>query len=198
MLDHTISVDYPHKTIESVAEPHAGTPVPAPHAGTPVPLTMGVGRASIPSLPPTALATIDVTVAREPLTLLLDTGATARVRDPVKRLMPDAEPVHQVCLIEMPVLERWRRAHPSWTYAEAAFDVAGDKEGTASPAILVPELRIGNQLALPTWFVARRDASTFAAVSKQVQKAVVGDLGGDALRRWRVTFDFKNERLLLE
>jgi hypothetical protein len=189
MLDHTISVDYPHKTIESVS---------APHAGTPVPLTVGVGRASIPSLPPTALATIDVTVADELVTLLLDTGATARVRDPVKRSMPDEEPVHQVCLIELPVLDRWRRAHPSWTYAESAFDVAGDKEGVASPAILVPELRIGNQLALPTWFVARRDASTFAAVSTQMRKSVVGDLGGDALRRWRVTFDLKSERLLIQ
>jgi hypothetical protein len=189
MLDHPIAVDYPHKTIESVS---------APHAGTPVPLTVGVGRASIPSLPPTALVTIDVTVAGEPVTLLLDTGATARVRDAVKRLMPDEEPVHQVCLIAMSVLEQWRRAHPSWAYAEAAFDVAGDKEGAASPAILVPELRIASQLALPTWFIARRDASTFAAVSKQMRKTVVGDVGGDALRRWRVTFDFKNERLLLE
>ncbi|MDB5069372.1 MAG: hypothetical protein JWM87_483 [Candidatus Eremiobacteraeota bacterium] len=189
MLDHPIAVDYPHETIQSVS---------APYAGTPVPLTVGVGRASIPSLPPTALVTIDVTIAGEPLTLLLDTGATARVRDPVKRLMPDKEPVHQVCLIEMQVLERWRRAHPAWTYAEAAFDVAGDKEGAASPAILVPELRIANQLALPTWFIARRDASTFATVSKQMRRTVVGDLGGDALRRWRVTFDLKNERLLLE
>ena len=189
MLDHPIAVDYPHKTIESVPEPKTGTAVP---------LTVGVGPASIPSLPPTALATIDVSVAGETLTMLLDTGATARVRDTVKRMMPDAEPVHQVCLIELPVLERWRRAHPSWTYAESAFDVAGDTDGAASPAILVPDLRIGTQRASPTWFIARRDASTFAAVSKQMRKTVVGDLGGDALRRWRVTFDLKNERLLLE
>jgi hypothetical protein len=189
MLDHTIAVDYPHQTIESVA---------APNTGTPVPVTVGVGRAALPSLPPTALVTIDVSVAGESLTMLLDTGATARVRDSVKLLMPDAEPVHQVCLIETSVLEKWRRTHPSWTYAQAAFDVAGDTEGAASPAILVPELRIGSRLALPTWFIARRDASTFAAVSKQMRKTVVGDLGGDALRRWRVTFDLKHERLMLE
>jgi hypothetical protein len=189
LLDHPITVAYPHKTIESGA---------APERGTRVPLTVGVGRAAIPALPPTALVTIDVSVAGERLTMLLDTGATARVRETVKRMMPDDEPVHQVCLIEVSVLERWRHAHPSWTYAESAFDVAGDSNGAASPAILVPDLRIGAQRALPTWFVARRDASTFAAVSKQMRKTVVGDLGGDALRRWRVTFDLKNEQLLLE
>lgn len=189
MLDHPITVDYPHQTIEAAVPPYGGAVVP---------LTVGVGRATIPSLPPAALATIDVSVAGETMTMLLDTGATARVRDAVRRMMPDAQPVHQVCLIDAAVLEKWHRAHPAWAYAESAFDVAGDANGAASPAILVPDLWLGAQRALPAWFIARRDASTFAAVSKQMQKTVVGDLGGDALRRWRVTFDLKNEHLLLE
>jgi hypothetical protein len=129
--------------------------------------------------------------------MLLDTGATARVREPAKRFLDDAEPVHQVCLIEGSVLRRWHRAHPRWAFAESAFDVAGDRNGAASAAILVPELHIGALQAPPTWFVERRDASTFAALSKALGKTVSGDLGGDALRRWRVTFDLHGERLLL-
>jgi hypothetical protein len=186
LVEHAITVDYPKGSIEL-----ARTPEP----GTPVPLTVAVGRSTIPSLPPTALATIDVSVAGETLTLLLDTGATARVRSRVKSMMPDAAPVHQVCLIETTLLSTWHRMHPEWKYVDAAFDVAGDP--AAAPAILVPDLRLGPARALPTWFVARRDASTFAAVSKQMRKTVVGDLGGDALRRWRVTFDLKNELLIL-
>jgi hypothetical protein len=186
LLDNTITVDYPDGTIE-LARPD--------EAGTAVPLTVGVGRAALPSLPPSGLATIDVSVAGSPLTLLLDTGATARVLPAALTLMPDAAPVRQVCLVESSLLAAWHREHPDWRYVDAAFDVAGD--APAAPAILVPGLRIGDLLASPTWFVARRDASTFAAVSKQMGKTVSGDLGGDALRRWRVTFDLKNERLLL-
>jgi hypothetical protein len=95
------------------------------------------------------------------------------------------------------VLRRWHRAHPRWAFAESAFDVAGDREGIGSAAILVPELRVGTRQAPPTWFVERRDASTFEALSKALGKPVTGDLGGDALRSWRVTFDFHGERLLL-
>jgi hypothetical protein len=186
LVEHAVTVDYPKGSIELTR---------APEPGMPVPLTVARGRSALPSLPTTALATIDVFIAGEKLTMLLDTGATARVRATVKSLMPDAAPVHQVCLIEMAVLSKWHRAHPGWKYMDAAFDVAGD--APAAPAILVPDLRLGPARALPTWFVARRDASTFAAVSKQMRKTVVGDLGGDALRRWRVTFDLKNERLIL-
>jgi hypothetical protein len=186
LLDHTITVDYPHQMIELARRDEAGTAVP---------LTVGIGRATLASLPPTGLATVDVSVGGAPLTLLLDTGATARVLPAAQPLMPDAAPVHQVCLVETTLLATWHRVHPDWKYVESAFDVAGD--APAAPAILVPDLRVGKELASPTWFVARRDASTFATLSKQMRKTVSGDLGGDALRRWRVTFDFKNERLLL-
>jgi hypothetical protein len=189
MIDHRITVDYPKRRIESNVFPR--------HA-TSVPVEIARGRSPAPSLPPTALVTIDASVGGKTLTFLLDTGATGLVRDSVRGAMPDDEPVHQICLIEASMLESWRREHPEWTYATSAFDVAGDADGAASPAILVPDLKIGTARALPTWFVARRDATTFAAVSKETRKTVVGDLGGDALRRWRVTFDLANERLLLD
>lgn len=188
LLERTLTVDYPRRTIVF------GQP---PGPGTPVPLVVGVGRSTNPALPPTALATVGVTVAGEPLTMLLDTGATARVRPAVARAMPDRAPIRQVCLVQLALLERWHRLHPAWRYAPAAFDVAGDAQGAASPAIRVPDLRIGRAHAWPTWFVARRDATTFAAISKQMRRTVVGDLGGDALRRWRVTFDLRHERLTL-
>jgi hypothetical protein len=188
LLDRVVTVDYPRGTIE------LGGP---PDGGTAIPLTLAVGRPAATALPPEAYALIDVNVAGEPLTMLLDTGATARVRDAVRRRMPDAEPIHQVCLIEESVLRRWHRAHPGWAYAASAFDVAGDKNGASSAAILVPDLRIGTLQAAPTWFVERRDAATFAALSKALGKPVSGDLGGDALRSWRVTFDLHGERLFL-
>lgn len=186
LVDHAITVDYPRGTIE-LARPD--------EPGAAVPLTVGIGRAALPSLPPTGLATINVSAGGSPLTLLLDTGATARVLRGAAPLMPDTAPVHQVCLVEPSLLATWHRVHPEWRYVDAGFDVAGD--APAAPAILVPDLHVGGLLASPTWFVARRDVSTFAAVSKQMGKTVSGDLGGDALRRWRVTFDLKNERLLL-
>jgi hypothetical protein len=186
LIDHPIVVDYPNRKIESAGVAETGTSVP---------LTVAMGRAAIPSLPPSALATIDISIAGEAFTMLLDTGSTARVLAAVKEMMPDSDPVHQVCLIEEGTLAKLRRAHPDWRYAEHAFDVAGD--APAAAAILVPDLRIGTARALPTWFVARHDPSTFAALSKQLGKAVAGDLGGDALRSWRVSFDLKNERLIL-
>jgi hypothetical protein len=102
--------------------------------------------------------------------------------------------VRQVDLVDSAFLATWHSAHADWRYAEAAFDVAGDTQ--RGSAILVPDLRVGTLLAPPMWFVARSDALTFAAVSKQTGKTVSGDLGGEALRRWRVTFDFKPEPLL--
>ena len=59
-------------------------------------------------------------------------------------------------------------------------------------------MHVGGAEAAPVWFVERRDAATFSDLTRRLRTDVVGGLGGDALRRWRVTFDLRRERLVLE
>ena len=49
----------------------------------------------------------------------------------------------------------------------------------------------------PTRFLARSD-DNLAALSRRLSRPVSGDLGGDALRAWRVTFDLGKGQMFLE
>lgn len=188
MSRYAISVDYPRRTVSFRDD--------AAHAVS-VPLRIAAGPAPAPDLPRTIVATIDVRIAGEPLTMLLDTGSTALIGVAARSRMPDRSPVRQVCLIDVAVLARWHRAHPSWPYIAKGATLPGDPPGARAAMIRVPSLLVGSVQAWPTWFVARNDRSTFAALSKQLGRPVAGDLGGDALRRWKVTYDLAAARLLL-
>jgi len=188
MLRSTITVDYSRRAVTLANA--------AAHAAS-IPLRVALGPAPAPDLPPTVIATIDVQIAGEPLTMLLDTGSTALIGVAARRKMPDRSPVRQTCLLDAVVLERWHRAHPSWPYIASGAMLPGDPPGIRSAMIRVPSVAIGTLRSWATWFVARSDRSTFAELSKQLGRPVAGDLGGDALRRWKVTYDLAASRLLL-
>jgi len=189
LVAHPVTIDYPG---------HRVTLTSASARAISVPLAVKSYRPPATSLPAPALATLQVTVAGERLTMLLDTGATARIRPIYRALMPDRSAVRQVNFADPTLLARWHRLHPAWRYIAAGAEEPGDPRGTYGAMILVPDLRVGSAHAWPTWFVARNDASTYRALSRAVGRAVSGDLGGEALRRWRVTFNLRGSSLLLE
>jgi hypothetical protein len=188
MRRYAITVDYPRRTVSLAAA--------APNAAS-VPLRVAIGVAPAPDLPPIVIATIDVRIAGEALTMLLDTGSTASIGVAARRAMPDRSAVRQACLIDAVTLERWHRAHPRWPYIASGAALPGDPPGSRSAMIRVPSVGIGALRSWPTWFVARADRSTFAALSKRLGRPVTGDLGGDALRSWKVTYDLAASRLRL-
>jgi hypothetical protein len=187
-LDHTVTVDYPHRT--------AALPDAAPAGATRVPLVVAQSP-PLPGLPPEALALVDVTVAGETLTMLLDTGATARIGAALRARMPDAAPVRQICFADAAVVARWHAAHPDWDYAATGAQVPEDDGLRTAPMIRVPAVTVAGRPSPPTWFLARPD-DNFAQLSRRLQRTVAGDLGGDALRAWRVTFDLGKEQMFLE
>jgi hypothetical protein len=186
---NTVTVDYPR---------HRVVLAPAPAHAVSVPLSVKTYPPPAPSLPAPAVATLAITVAGERLTMLLDTGATARIRPMYRALMPDRSAVRQVNFADPRLVARWHRDHPAWRYITSGAEEPGDSRGTYGAMILVPDLRVGSARAWPTWFVARNDGSTYKTLSAQMGHAISGDLGGEALRRWRVTFNLRGASLLLE
>jgi hypothetical protein len=187
-LDHTLTVDYPHRS--------AALPDAPPAGATRVPLVVAQSP-PLPGLPPEALALVDVTVAGETLTMLLDTGATARIDAALRARMPDAAPVRQICFADAALVARWHGAHPDWEYAAAGAQVPEDDGLRTAAMIRVPSVAVAGRAAPPTWFLARPD-DNFAELSRRLRRTVAGDLGGDALRAWRVTFDLGKEQMFLE
>jgi hypothetical protein len=187
--DRLVQVDYPGRRVAVLDA--------APAGATAVPLVVARGRPAAVELPPEMLALVDVAIAGETLTMLLDTGATARIDATLRDRMPDAAPVRQVSFADAALVARWHAAHPDWDYAAAGAQVPEDDGFHSTALIRVPALAVGGRTARPTWFLARPD-DNLAQLTKRLGRTISGDLGGDALRAWRVTFDLAHERLLLE
>ncbi len=188
-LSHRVTIDYVRRSVE------LDDAVPA-HAER-VGLLVQVGPAPVPELPRSALALVDVRIDGAPLTMLLDTGSTAIVAPRLRDRMPDRAVVRQISFVDDGLLERWHRAHTDWPYDARGASIAAAGGAREVAVIRVPAVQIGTRSSPPVWFAAR-PAGEFKELSDRMKRHVSGDLSGDALRAWRVTFDFAGDALWLE
>jgi hypothetical protein len=182
-----LTIDFPRKTV-TLGESHPG--------GDRVAMTVGLGPRPAPGLPPTAFALVPVTIDGERIMMLLDTGADVAVGAANRNRFDDAAATRSLPLITTGLFERLRARHPAWTVLTGAARMAETKN--AVTLLRIPECRIGTHRAPPTWFAVREDAETYTNLTRMFGTKVEGDLGGEALRAWRVTIDVPHEALIID
>jgi hypothetical protein len=135
---------------------------------------------------------IRVAVAGDSLDLLFDTGATMVLTDSALSIMGDGRPARRATsFISAAVFDGWRVDHPEWRVIERATSVGAD-------LIELPEIEVASHRVGPVWF-ERRSAGTFEDwMSRMMDRQIVGALGGDALRFFRVTVDYPNAVAIFE
>lgn len=127
---------------------------------------------------------ISVAVAGDSLDMLFDTGATMVLTDSTLAVLGDGRPARRASsFISAVVFDRWRAEHPKWRVIERATSFGTD-------LIEVPEVKIAGQCVGPIWFERRRAGVFEDWMSKWMDRPIVGALGGNALRYFRVTIDY--------
>ena len=182
-----LTIDFPRKTV-TLGETHPG--------GDRVTMTVGAGPRAAANLVPSAFAILPVLIGGERVMMLLDTGADVAIDAAERSRFDDASPTRSLPLVSKKLFDRLHARHADWPVLARAARMAETKD--AVTLLLVPDLRIGTHRAPPTWVAVREDAETYTNLARMFKVPVEGDLGGEALRAWRVTVDVPHEVLILE
>jgi hypothetical protein len=182
-----LTIDFPHKTV-ALGEPHP--------AGDRIAMTVGAAAPPAPGLPSSMSAVLPVTIGGERVTMLLDTGADVAIDALARDRFDDAAATRSLPLISQALFDRLHARHRDWTVLTGAGRMAETKRPVT--LLRVPDLRIGAHRGPPTWFAVREDPATYAFLTRAFKTPVEGDLGGEALRQWRVTIDVARETLVID
>jgi len=133
------------------------------------------------------LPRIVVTIDGQPLDMLLDTGAMAR-------LTADSAPAFGVTpgtvvgagFIMTSVFNRWRAQHPDWRVIERGELM----QGKTVPMIEVPKVTVAGFTVGPVWFVRRADVNFTDDISLAMDRPIVGAFGGSGLRWFHLVLDY--------
>lgn len=163
---HAVVLDYPAGSLT------VGAPGTVEPRGVALPLTVH---------PDTGLASVEVVVAGERMSMLLDSG-------PPCTLVADR------------VFRRWLERHPDWPTSAASVgpaNMAGIPFEASAPMVRVPEVRWGD-FTVPHVAVAWRHDGAFGALGPGVTEPVEGALGGNVLRHFRLALDHAEGLVRLE
>jgi hypothetical protein len=183
----TLTIDFPKKIV-ALGEAHAG--------GDRVTMNVGLGPRPAPGLVPTAYALVPVTIDGERIMMLLDTGSDVAIDAAGRNRFDDTSATRSLPLIPTALFERLHARHADWTVLTGAAHMAETK--AAVTLLRIPEFTIGTHRAPPTWFAVREDAETYTNLTRMFSTKVEGDLGGEALRAWRITIDIPHEALIID
>jgi hypothetical protein len=112
--------------------------------------------------------------------------------DSAHALLADGRPARRAAsFISAAVFDRWRAAHPEWRVIERATSFG-------APMIEVPEVEVAGYRIGPVWFEGRRAGVFEEWMSQWMDAPIVGALGGNALRFFRVTADYPNAVAVFE
>ncbi len=142
-------------------------------------------RIAVHFAPDMPFGRIQITVAGDPLDMLLDTGAEVALTEPARTALGGAAVERATSFITQRVLARWHAAHPDWRVIEDA-----DTNVPGSPMIEVPVVTVGGFDVGPVWFTQRPDDNFHKWMAQWMDKPVDGALGGDAYRSLRVGVDW--------
>jgi hypothetical protein len=135
---------------------------------------------------------IAVEVDGETLQLLFDTGATTILSDSALTALQDGRsPARATSFIARAVFDTWRTRHPEWRVIPRAEAFSGME------MIEVPRVALGRLEVGPVWFTVRNDVN-YRNFSRSFDQPIVGALGGNALRAFRITLDYPRARAVFE
>lgn len=103
----------------------------------------------------------------------------------------------QITLIREDLLHRWSRQHPDWTHSAGAVGPAN--EGTDRDVFLlrIPIFQLG-PFRVNGVVAASRPNGTYSATSFETPAPIVGALGGNVLRQFRVEIDYPAQKCFFE
>lgn len=138
------------------------------------------------------LPRMQVMIDGEQIEVLLNTGASVALDAKVAGQLGDKRPANRsMSFISQSQFDAWRQKN-QWRVIENA------EQGKGAPMMEVPKLRLGGFEVGPVWFMARSDSYFRNQVSRKLDRRVIGSLGGNALRFFRVTLDLPNAVALIE
>lgn len=114
---------------------------------------------------------IPITVGKDTLQMLFDTGARAILSEEAKQVLGNHETVATSFIIAS-VFDKWRSNNPDWKVIEA-----GDLHSNQD-MIRVPEVSVGNHTVGPVWFTRRDDYNFTEFMSQWMDQKVEGAIGG--------------------
>lgn len=130
---------------------------------------------------------INVVVDGQPLSMLLDTGATAELTEssgPVYGLTAGTRV--GTSYITRSIFESWRTNHPNWRVIEEADVVTGQ----AFPMIEVPSVEVAGITVGPVWFSQRPDDTFRKWMSRMTDRPIEGAIGGSMLKYLCMVIDY--------
>jgi hypothetical protein len=140
----------------------------------------------------TGFPRVTLTIAGEPIDLLLDTGATAGPTEAgIKATGIDtAGGVGVTSYITTSVLERWHREHPLWRVVENGDHLLGLK----ARLIEVPKVEIAGWSIGPLWFTERPDRNFGQDfMSRWMDQEIVGAAGANLWQHFVMTLDYPRD-----
>ena len=132
----------------------------------------------MPVHPRSGFPRTEIEVDGKKLGFLLDTGAAFT-------MVSDA------------LLKSWGDAHPDWERHKGAFGDAKLLGGQTIETMLVPQARWGTNDLRPLGVTSQREGTFEKYMSSMMKEPIVGALGGNVLKYYRVELDYRNERLYL-
>lgn len=134
---------------------------------------------------------IQASVDGEQLDLLFDTGAHTNLTHEAMMQAGRNGRRQATSFIINTIAHRWREQHPDWPVIDHG------EAGTGATMIQVPSVYLGGLHTGPVWFTQRGDSNFVEHMSQWMDKPVVGALGGNALRAFRVLLDYPAARVSL-
>jgi len=172
--------DYPARTAAVYDQP----PPPRPFGPHTIPMTLRQPpRVNHPR--------IQVLVAGDTIDMLLDTGASSELTPSGLQTIGGPAGWRASAFVTTPQWNKWRATHPEWRVVPK-----GEAHMNAD-MIEVPSLTIAGYEVGPVWFAKRSDRS-YAGTLRMMDKPIQASLGGVALRPFRITMDYVNQRVTFE
>lgn len=135
---------------------------------------------------------VQVVIDGDTLDVLFDTGATMVLTAEALAVIGDGGPARRATsFISAAVFDAWRLEHPDWRVIEQATGMDAD-------LIEVPEVEIAGRRSGSVWFERRRAGTFEDGMSRWMDRPIVGALGGNALRSFRVTVDYPDAVAVFE
>ncbi len=173
-------LDYPAQRMSVYDKP----PTPQPFGPHTIPMTLK-------QPPGTSYPRISVVIDGDTLQLLLGTGASTQLTAATQKAL-GGPAIRATSFIAHRIANRWAQRHPDWRMLDSA------EAGTREKMIQVPVVTVAGHSVGPVWFTLRADKTYDEFMSQYMDKPIVGSLGGDGLRYFRVTLDYPNRRATFE
>ncbi len=140
----------------------------------------------------THFARINAVIDGDSLDFLFDAGATTILTDSALQVLADGRPARRAAsFLSAAVFDSLRARHPDWRTVKHGSSFGMDF--LEVPAVEIAGWRVG-----PVWFERRPIGAFERYMSSMMDRPVVGALGGEAFRFFRITIDYPNAIAVFE